>query len=98
MKCHDLFDLITEHLNTDGVLFIHRNNFDSVSADSKGSAFKGHIVALILDIDEATQELIALNRFTNAQANHAIDILLWSTKSIDTGDGSNNNYIAAGQK
>ncbi len=60
MQGHDLLDLITKHLDANRMLFIHGNYLDRVTAHPEGATLKGHIVALVLHIDEASEQLVAL--------------------------------------
>ena len=55
VESHNLLNLITEHLDAHSELFIHRNDFNGISAYTESSALEGHIVSLILNIDELTQ-------------------------------------------
>ena len=52
MKRHHLLDLIAKHFNPQRKLFIHRNDFDRIAADSECAALERHIVSLVLDIDK----------------------------------------------
>ena len=61
MQSHDFFDLISEHLNADRELFIHRNYLNRVTSDTECAAFEGHIVSLVLHIDKFAQQLIAFD-------------------------------------
>ena len=51
---HNLLNLIPEHFNAHGQLFIHRNNLYGVTSNPEGASLKGHIVSLILNIDKLT--------------------------------------------
>ena len=55
MQCGDSLNFITEHFNSYGEFFIHRNNFDGVATYSKSSPLKSHVISLILNIDKVTQ-------------------------------------------
>ena len=48
-------NLIAEEFNTNSMLFVHRNNFDSIAPYPKGSAVEVHVVAGVLHIHELAQ-------------------------------------------
>ena len=94
VESHDLLNLITEHLDAHSEFLIHRNDFNGISADSKCPALEGHIVSLILNIYELTQKCVPFDFIANLEADHSIDVLLRSAKTIDTRDCGNDNDVA----
>jgi hypothetical protein len=71
------------------------NDFNGISAYTESSAFESHIVSLILNIDELyAVESVPFNFIADLEANHSIDVLLRSAKSIDTRDCGNNDDVA----
>ena len=97
IESHDLFNLITKHLNTHGKFLIHWNDLDGISTYSEGAALKGHIVSLILHINKLAQQRITFYLIAHLKANHPVDIFLRRTKTIDARDCGNNNHIAPSQ-
>jgi hypothetical protein len=81
---HNLLNLITEHLYTNGKLFVHRDDFNRVASNSESATFKGHIVSLILHIYEFTKQCIAFNLIAYLEANHSVYIFLRSSQTVDT--------------
>src|SRR5439155_25454329 len=56
----DRFDLVAEELDADRRrLFVGGEDLDDVAADAEGAAVKVDVVSLILDVDEAPEELVA---------------------------------------
>ena len=60
-------DFVAEHFDADdGLVEGSREDFDRISVDAEGAAFKIHVVAAVLDIDELMQDFFL--RFFLAQA------------------------------
>ena len=94
VESHDLLNLITEHLDAHGEFLIHRNDFNGITAYTESSTLEGHIVSLILNIDKLTQKCVPFDFIANLEADHSIDVLLRSAKTIDTRDSCNDNDVA----
>ncbi len=55
-------DLVAEHLDADGQLARRPGiDLDGVAAHPEGAAGEGHVVARLLDVDEAAQQLVAVD-------------------------------------
>ncbi|CAM5492436.1 hypothetical protein SGRIM128S_02196 [Streptomyces griseomycini] len=54
-------DLVAEHLDADGELLVDREDLDGVAADPEGAAGEGHVVARVLDVHEAAQQLVPVD-------------------------------------
>src|SRR5262249_16117032 len=55
-------DLVAEELDTQGKFLVRRPELDDIAADAKTAALEGGVVALILDIDKAIEQIVALDR------------------------------------
>src|SRR5207248_8559681 len=56
----DRFDLIAEQLDADGpFLFVGREDLDGVALHAEGPASEVAVVALVLDLDQVAQQLVA---------------------------------------
>ena len=84
---HESLDVVAEHLDADRVLLVDREHLDRVAADSERAALEGDVVARVLDVDEGTQERVAVERLTHAQPNHSVDVLLRRPEAVDGGHG-----------
>ena len=55
----DRFDLVAEELDADRVLLVDREDLDHVAAHAERAAVEVDVVALVLHVDQAPQELVA---------------------------------------
>ena len=69
MDSIDLLDLIAKKLNSGGFLVIHRNNLDDVTLDPKVTSSEFNVIALILNLHEFSDQLVAVNPLANSQRN-----------------------------
>lgn len=58
----DFLDLVAEELEMQHVVHIRREHVDAVTAHPEGTAFELVIVAVVLHVDEAVDELVAVKR------------------------------------
>ncbi|CAM5533100.1 hypothetical protein SALBM217S_00878 [Streptomyces griseoloalbus] len=91
-------DLVAEHLDADGELLVDREDLDGVAADTEGAAREGHVVARVLDVHEAAQQLVAVDLVADAQRDHAVHVLLRGAQAVDAGDGRDHDDVAAGEQ
>ncbi|CAB5025699.1 unannotated protein [freshwater metagenome] len=98
MQRHESLDLVTEHLDANGVLLVHREDFDRVAPHPKGASLEADVIARVLDIDEASQQRVALDGLANAQSHHPIDVFLRCPESVDGRDTCHDNDVAAGEE
>src|SRR5262249_26591453 len=54
-----LVDVISKQLDAQALLFVRRIDFDDVAADAEGSASEVVIVALVLDLDQLSEDFLA---------------------------------------
>jgi hypothetical protein len=94
MKGHEALDLVAEHLDAHGVLLVHREHLDRVSAHAEGAALEGDVVAGVLDVDEGTQQLLAIELVPHAQPHHAVDVLLRGAQTVDRRHAGDDDHIA----
>ena len=55
---HQSFDVISEHLDTNGMFLIHRKDLNSVATNTKGATLEGNVVSGVLDVDQHSQESV----------------------------------------
>src|SRR5690625_648897 len=76
-------DLVAEKLNADSQFLVHGDDLDRVPADAERPPGKGHVVPVILHLNETPQELVALNLLPDFQPHHSIDIFLRGTQAVN---------------
>ena len=80
---HQPLDLVAEELDAHRGLLVDREDLEGVPADAEGAAGEGHVVARVLDLDEATQDRVAVVLLADAQPQHPVDVLLRGAEAVD---------------
>ena len=94
----DSFNFIAEKFNTNSMLFVHRDDFDSIAPHSKGSTVKIHVVAGVLHIHELAQQVITIYLIPALKSDHLLHIFFGRTQTVNTRNSRDHNNIAASQK
>ena len=90
----DPFNLVSEEFHADRLLVLARgNDLDHVAPDAEGTAVKIRIVALVLDVNQVPDQLLATVFHAGAQGQHLPFVLARIAHGIDTADRRNNNDI-----
>ena len=63
----DALDLVAEELHADAALLVGREDLDGVAPDTELVADEGHVVALVLQLDEALQDVPLVVLLTDLQ-------------------------------
>ena len=73
----DRFYLVTKKLDTQSaVFFVGREDFHRITANTKGAAVEIDVVASVLDIDQTTQQLVAIELHALLKTNQKAVIRL----------------------
>jgi hypothetical protein len=88
------FDLVAEHLDAVGELLIRGPQLDHVAAHAKTPALEGHVVALILQIHEPPQQLVAFDLVTHRQRDHARLVRVGRTQPEDARHAGHDDHVA----
>ena len=95
MDVREPFDLVAEHLDPHGELFVGRMNLDHVAADAKRPAAEGGVVAVVLQLDEFAQQLVAVDFVADADGDDAGLVLVRRSEAEDAGDAGDDHHVAA---
>lgn len=91
-------DLVAEHLNADGEFLVDREDLDGVATHPEGAPGEGQVVARVLDVHEAAQQLVAVDLVADLERHHAVHVLLWGTEAVDAGDRGDHDDVPAGEQ
>lgn len=91
-------DLVAEHLDADGQLLVDREDLDGVATDPEGAAGERRVVARVLDVHEAAQQLVAVDLLADLEGDHPVHVLLRRTEAVDAGDRGDHDDVAAGEE
>ena len=67
-------------------------------ADPERAAVERHVVARVLDVDQAAQQLVALDLGADLQLDRPVEVLLRGAQAVDRGDGRDHDHVAPGQQ
>ncbi len=91
-------DLVAEHLDADREFLVDREDLDGVAAYPEGAAGEGHVVARVLDVDEAAQQLVPVHLLADLEGDHPVDVLLRGAEAVDAGHGGDDDHVAPGEE
>ena len=88
LTCHvihlcDELDLVAEEADAHGILCVRWEDVHRVSPHAEVPALQIVVVAVVLDVDEATDEVVALQRFVLAHSGGKPGVVLRTTDAID---------------
>ena len=62
VELDDALDLVAPELDAHGDIFVGREDLERVAAHAEGAAQEVHVVAVVLDVDQVAQQLVALDQ------------------------------------
>ena len=80
---HQLVDLVAEQPDAQRHLFVGRIDLDDVAANAEGATPELHVVALVLDLDQLAQDLIAPDPLAALERQQQAVVRLRRTKAVD---------------
>ena len=95
MEVVQCLDLVTEEFDADRQLFVRRNDLDRVAAHAERTSRERHVVAVVLNVDEQTQERIPRYLHTDVQLNRAIEVRLRCTQAVDARHRGHHDHVPA---
>ena len=90
----ELVDLVAEQPDAQRVLFVRRHDFDDVAADAEGAAAELRVVALVLDLDELPQNLVAVDPLPEFERQQHAVVRLRRAKAVDARDAGDDDDVA----
>ena len=91
----DRLDRVVEELDAQRrAIFVGRKDLDDVAAHAESAAVKIVVAALVLDVDELAQHLIAIERHALFQINHQLEISLRRAEAVDARHAGDDQRVA----
>ena len=95
----DALDLVAPELDADRVrVFVRREDLHGIAAHAEGAAVKVDVVALVLQLDEATKETGAQVLFAGLQPNEHLPIPIGASDAVDATHRRHDDRIATAQE
>ena len=90
-----LVDFVAEQPDAKRVLLVRRHDLDDVAAHAEGAAPELHVVALVLDLDQLPEDLIAVDALPELERQQHAVVRLGRAKAVDAGDAGDDDDVAA---
>ena len=91
-------DLVAEELDADRELLVRRDDLHGVAADPERAAGEGHVVALVLHVDQGAQQGVAVELLADGQLHRAVEVRLRRAEAVDAGHRGDHDDVAAAQE
>ena len=72
----ELLDLVAPELDPQGELLVGGPDLDAVAADAKLARLEGHVVPLVLDVDQPGEHHVAVDHLADPQPDHHLAVVL----------------------
>ena len=89
------FDLVAKELKAQRMLSIGRIHVDDITAHAEGTARQIIVIAVVLNVDERMDKVIALERHLLIDVWCQARIVLGRTDAVDARDRCDDNHIAS---
>ena len=91
----DLLDLVSEHLNPHGLLFVRRKDLDRIAAHAKGAPVERDVVSPVLNLHERAENVVASDLLPAVQRHHRRPVRLRIAEAVDGRDRRDDDDVVA---
>ena len=95
VEVRDRLDLVAEEADPVGGLHVRRLDLDHVAADAEPAPAHDHVVALVVDVDQLAQDLLARLLLAHRQEQHELGVALRRADAVDARHGGHDDHVAA---
>ena len=90
-----LVHLVAEQLDAQRALFVRQVDLDDVAADAEHAAAEVVVVALVLDLDQLAEDLLAVDALPALERQHHPVVRLRRAEAVDARDAGDDDDVAA---
>ena len=91
----DVVDLVVEQLDAHRLLLgLGREDVDDVAAHAIRTALEGHVVARVLQLRQAVQDVALVDTVASVEVQHHAQVGLRIAEAVDRGHGRDNHGVA----
>ena len=94
----DAFDFVSPEADAQGVVAVGRLHLEHVAAHAEFGALEGGVVALVEDVDEVAQNLVAAYHLAYGELQGHLAVVLGAAQTVDAGDGGDDDNITAAEE
>ena len=98
VEVRDLLDLVAEHRHPVGRLGVDRLNLEHIAARAEAPALQHHVVALVLHLHQALEQLVARDLGTLLQKHQALAVAVGRPHAVDARHRRDDHHIATRQQ
>jgi hypothetical protein len=91
----ELVDLVAEELDPDGRLLVGGEHLDDVAAHAERAAVEVVVVALVLDLDEAAEDVVAAEALPALERQQHAVVGLRRAEAVDARHRGHDDHVAA---
>ncbi len=95
LKARDAFDLVAEEFDAQRILAAGGAKFHRIAADTELAALEGDVVARVLQVHEAGEELIARQGLPGMDRDDHRLVILLAARAVDARDAGDDDHVAA---
>ena len=93
-----VLDLVTEELDPNGQLLVHREHLQGVAADPERAPGTGQVVARVVDADQLAQQTVPVPLLPHPESDHPVHVLLRGAQPVDRRHGRHHDDVPPGQQ
>ena len=90
----DALDLVAEELDADPALLVGGQDLDHVAAHAEGAALEVEVVALVLHLDQAREQVAPVERLALAHEQQHAVVGLGRAEAVDARDRRHDEHVA----
>jgi len=91
----ELLDLVAPQLDAQAELLVRGIDLDAIAAHAELARLEGDVVAVVLDVHQAREDLVPVHRLAQAQADHHRAVVLGRAQPVDARDAGHDDHVAA---
>ena len=89
-------DLVAEQLDPVADLLVGRPELDDVAPDAELAALEADVVAVVLDVDELQEHLVAVDGLADLEADHHLAVVVGRAEAVDARDAGDDDHVVRG--
>ena len=95
VEARDPLDLVAPQLDPDRLLLVRGKHFDRIAAHAEGAALERDVVALVQDVHQAAQNLLAWDLFADFEVEHQSAVVDRVAQSVDARHRCHDDHVPA---
>ena len=86
-------DLVAEQLDPEADLLVGRPELDDVPPDAELAAGEVDVVAVVLDVDEPQEHLVAVDDLAELERDHHLAVVVGRAQAVDARDAGDDDHV-----